>query len=483
MILLTPHSEGTSSPENFLQTTVRASAGYADDFCAGPNPTNFLRSNNRVWIAALLPAIVFIFLGLALITDDCFVPALEVISARLNLSEDVAGATFMAAGSSAPELFISLLSTFVGGDDLGVGTIVGSAVFNICVIIGISGLCAKRALDLDPRPLLRDATFYTGSVLLLLVFVLFSTRGKATWWEGLILVIAYGGYIAFMAFANKPYLRATKRWVPMKVIQVVDKLDKMEIGDDTPTETETETDDTSKSPTESDSSPLEEDSLEALDTIGEIESEETGPTFLGISLPMTPLEWVTFPLFFPWRLAFRFTVPSCSGEEREKWWPLTFTMSIVWVMILTYVMTEAAKLAGCYIGIPSSVMGLTVLAAGTSVPDALASIAVVREGRGDMAVSNAIGSNVFDILLGLGLPWFIGALVKRSAINVTVTPVGFVVIPIAILLAITFMLLIILPLFRWKLGKPLGVFMFVIYGAFVTYSLLDVYIFKIGGAA
>ena len=62
---------------------------------------------------------------------------------------------------------------------------------------------------------------------------------------------------------------------------------------------------------------------------------------------------------------------------------------------------------GFTFGIPDTVMGLTFIAAGVSVPDALSGIAVVRDGQGDMAVSNAIGSNVFDILVCLGIPWFI----------------------------------------------------------------------------
>ncbi len=62
--------------------------------------------------------------GIAIICDDFFVPSLEAISEKLDLSEDVAGATFMAAGSSAPELFTSVAG--VGTDsDVGVGTIVG----------------------------------------------------------------------------------------------------------------------------------------------------------------------------------------------------------------------------------------------------------------------------------------------------------------------------------------------------------------------
>ena len=62
---------------------------------------------------------------------------------------------------------------------------------------------------------------------------------------------------------------------------------------------------------------------------------------------------------------------------------------------------------GFTFGIPDTVMGLTFIAAGVSVPDALSGVAVVKEGHGDMAVSNAIGSNVFDILMCLGIPWFI----------------------------------------------------------------------------
>ena len=50
-------------------------------------------------------------------------------------------------------------------------------------------------------------------------------------------------------------------------------------------------------------------------------------------------------------------------------------------------------------------MGLTLLAAGTSVPDLLSSVIVARMGEGDMAVSSSIGSNIFDILVGLPLPW------------------------------------------------------------------------------
>lgn len=65
---------------------------------------------------------------------------------ELNVSEDVAGATFMAAASSSPELFINVVGTFVTQGDIGIGTIVGSAVFNILAVPACCGLFASQVI-------------------------------------------------------------------------------------------------------------------------------------------------------------------------------------------------------------------------------------------------------------------------------------------------------------------------------------------------
>merc|ERR1711907_626745 len=65
-----------------------------------------------------------------------------------------------------------------------------------------------------------------------------------------------------------------------------------------------------------------------------------------------------------------------------------------------------AEVIGVTFGIPDTVMGLTFLAAGTSIPDLSSSVIVARQGMGDMAVSSSVGSNIFDILMGLPIPWF-----------------------------------------------------------------------------
>ena len=91
-------------------------------------------------------------LQLAVVCDDFFTESIEVICEELQLSEDVAGATFMAAGGSAPELFTSLLTVVTTQNSAGVGTILGSAVFNLVVIISLSSLAVDEDLVRTDQP-------------------------------------------------------------------------------------------------------------------------------------------------------------------------------------------------------------------------------------------------------------------------------------------------------------------------------------------
>ncbi|KAF0039788.1 hypothetical protein F2P81_008023 [Scophthalmus maximus] len=129
---------------------------------------------------------IYMFHALAIVCDVYFVPSLEKVSENLQLSQDVAGATFMAAGSSAPELFTSLI-----------GTIVGSAVFNILVIIGLCGIFSGQPISLSWWPLFRDALFYILSILVLILVIY---DEKVVWWETIILISMYGLYIIIMKF-------------------------------------------------------------------------------------------------------------------------------------------------------------------------------------------------------------------------------------------------------------------------------------------
>ena len=94
-----------------------------------------------------------------------------------------------------------------------------------------------------------------------------------------------------------------------------------------------------------------------------------------------------------------------AGGAKYYWG--AFVICIMWIGFLALWMVAWADRLGCMLGINSFIMGLVVLAAGTSVPDALNSISAAEDGEGGMAVANAMGTNFFTLLLGLGLPFLI----------------------------------------------------------------------------
>lgn len=143
---------------------------------------------------------IYMFIALALVCDEFFVPSLTVITEKLEISDDVAGATFMAAGGSAPELFTSLIGVFISHSNVGIGTIVGSAVFNILFVIGMCALFSKEVLHLTWWPLFRDVTFYIMDLILLIIFFL---DNAIMWWESLTLLSAYITYVTFMKYNSQ----------------------------------------------------------------------------------------------------------------------------------------------------------------------------------------------------------------------------------------------------------------------------------------
>uniref|UniRef100_H2URB3 Sodium/calcium exchanger membrane region domain-containing protein n=1 Tax=Takifugu rubripes TaxID=31033 RepID=H2URB3_TAKRU len=108
----------------------------------GDYPTDLftIEERRQGYVVLHMFGMLYMFIALAIVCDEFFVPALTVITEKLEISDDVAGATFMAAGGSAPELFTSVIGVFVSHSNVGIGTIVGSAVFNILFVIGMCAL-------------------------------------------------------------------------------------------------------------------------------------------------------------------------------------------------------------------------------------------------------------------------------------------------------------------------------------------------------
>jgi hypothetical protein len=110
--------------------------------------------------------------------------------------------------------------------------------------------------------------------------------------------------------------------------------------------------------------------------------------------------FLSIPIAFPLWL----TVPDCTQDKWKDHFMLTFSISIVWIAIFSYFLVWWATIVGDIMGIPTVVMGLTVLAAGTSIPDAISSVVMARLGQGDMAVIHPIHFNTSPISCHSSLP-------------------------------------------------------------------------------
>ena len=412
-----------------------------------------------LWIIVLL----YFFVGLAIICDDFFVSSLERISESLNLSEDVAGATFMAAGSSAPELFTSVMDTFYFTNNIGIGTIVGSAVFNILVIIALAAAMSSKDLLIDWRPFLRDCCFYAMSVLLLFIFVI---SGSFTWWHSLLLVLFYMLYVLFMVFNERLLAKCGDPNVNEEDVEELK--DSIATSAHVQLSSEIDTDEESTGTPEKDNRKMIIPHMMSV-TEGGSTKEEGGEE-------KSLYDKVVDVICVPWSFIFSITIPDAGETSKyKKYYVVTFIMSLLWITALSYILCDMVARLGCMWGIPASIMGLTVLAAGTSVPDALGSIVAAREGMGDMAVSNAIGSNVFDVCLGLGIPYLIKTgIVEGGKEVIAISPENVQkILPSILILAITlFGTGAIMVLNKWRLTQNVGKSLFGLYLCFFIYNVI-----------
>uniref|UniRef100_A0A3B5QT76 Sodium/potassium/calcium exchanger 3-like n=2 Tax=Xiphophorus maculatus TaxID=8083 RepID=A0A3B5QT76_XIPMA len=520
------------------------------------------RKNGAVLLHALCA--IYMFYALAIVCDDYFVPSLEKISENLQLSEDVAGATFMAAGSSAPELFTSLIGVFITKGDVGVGTIVGSAVFNILVIIGLSGIFAGQTVVLTWWSLFRDSSYYILSVLAL-IMVIYDDR--VYWWESLLLMTMYGIYIVIMKFnsqisvfvmrrirSSRPCCRASEGGPESKMgeeasacntsmvllnkgqshgeesqpVIMVDELlilnphklsfseaglrimitphfsprtrlsmagrmliserQRLSRSSKHQRDGEAATGSRKGSPSNdlkrSGSCSLENGGgrpgmrdAESGDKPGaegcrpEEEDDDEDGIFNPVRMPGSCCARVKWVITWPLGLLLYCTVPNCILPRWHRWFMVTFVASTLWIAVFSYLMVWMVTIISFTLDIPDYIMGITFLAAGTSVPDCMASLIVARQGMGDMAVSNSIGSNIFDILLGLGFPWALRTLLVDHGSIVSINNKGLVY-SVILLLASVFLTVMSVHLNHWRLDRRLGLGLMFLYAIFLLCSIL-----------
>lgn len=192
-----------------------------------------LKKGKEWMIVLYILGVFYMFIALAIVCDEFFVPSLECFVEELGISMDVAGATFMAAGGSMPELFTSFIGTYTDSN-IGFAAIVGSAVFNVLFVIGVCAVASTEVLKLTWWPLARDCFFYVIGLGILFVFLDVSseevlepdgkksTVGKIYPWQAAVLLAFYIGYCVFMKFSSQVE-ELIKTKVLKQEIQVADE--------------------------------------------------------------------------------------------------------------------------------------------------------------------------------------------------------------------------------------------------------------------
>ncbi|KAJ0170926.1 hypothetical protein K1T71_013698 [Dendrolimus kikuchii] len=488
---------------------------------------------------------VFTFIGLAIVCDEYFVSSLDRICEEFKMAPDVAGATFMAAGSSAPELATVIIGVFCAQDDIGISGVIGSAVFNIMFVISVCALCAGTVSHLNWWPLCRDCFFYALSILVMLCTIF---NGFVSWPEALFMLIMYAVYCVALRFNTQLERWATSMKLPFKLptreeqaalvtyrnaaqataptaagdgeyTQMDGQTKETPLGsspynpegayenaaynaDPTPVWDPNQewdpnrvwTDNSNQSSGWGDQQPIQQQQQKPEQNQTQAPNEQTQkgqqqqqtqpaapPAYYKAKEynPETAIDPLVKPIgankvqlacwyvAYPIHWSCRHTMPDCRG----RLYPITFIISMLWISFYSYFMVWMITIIGYTLGIPDTVMGLTFVAAGVSVPDALSSLAVIKEGYGDMAVSNAVGSNVFDILVCLGLPWFIQTAIIHPGSYVRVISKGLVYSTLSLFSTVVFLVLA-THANGWKLDRKYGAVLMVWYLLFITLASL-----------
>ena len=256
--------------------------------------------------------IVLIVIGVAMVLTgaDRLTEGASALARRMNVPEIIIGLTIVAAGTSAPELFVSLVSALKGTPDMAVGNVVGSNTMNAMLIVGCAAMVAPMVISRSTVK--KDIPFAVGASVLLMLLSLNNYLGR---WDGIILLL---GFASFMVYT---LMQAKK----------------------------------------GEAAPVTDDSQQDADNT---------PSSKGGN---------------PWLSA------------------LWVVAGLAMLVIGSNLFVDSASSVAYSLGISEGVVGLTVVAGGTSLPELATSVVAARKGQSAIAIGNVIGSNVFNILMILGL--------------------------------------------------------------------------------
>ena len=246
--------------------------------------------------------ILFIILGVWCVLKgaDYLTEGAAAVARRMHIPEMIIGLTIVAAGTSAPELFVSVVSALKGTSAMAVGNVVGSNIMNTMLIVGVAAMVAP--MNISKNTVKKDLPFTVAASMLLLFLAFDHFLGHV---GGFMLLAGFALFMAYSIYSA------------------------------------------SRSP-EPDSN----------DQVAQMSKLKSAIFVLG---------------------------------------------GLLLLIVGSNVFVDHASQLALSMGISEGVVGLTVVAGGTSLPELATTVVAARKGQSALAIGNVIGSNVFNILLILGL--------------------------------------------------------------------------------
>ena len=306
-----------------------------------------------IQVVLLLVGFVFLIKG-----SDFFVDGASSIASLLKIPTIIVGLTIVALGTSAPEAAVSITSSLTGSNALAVSNVIGSNLFNMLMVIGISALLSN--LVMEKSVLEKDLPFLVGITLLWAIFIVIGW--DITNLEGIILLIILVVYISFLVYNTRK-----------------------------------------------------------------------------------------------------------SGEAKEVEEPkFTLPKSIIFILVGLAgivlggdLVVDSASAIAIALGMSETLVGLTIVAIGTSLPELVTSITALKKGENQLVIGNVIGSNIFNILFVLGASSAISAIPLDSSM----------LIDVVFMLAVT-VLCFIFGKTQEKYDKKEGAILVVLFIVYMAFAIL-----------
>ena len=290
-------------------------------------------------IVLLVLGVIIVLKGADWLTDGAV-----NIATRFGVSQMVIGLTIVAMGTSMPEFCVSMVSALKGTPDLAVGNVVGSNTLNTLLIVGCSALVAP--IMVKRSSVKRDIPFAVVASLLMLLFCLDGAIGRVD------AAVLFAGFCLFM-FVTLKYAKTTEEHAAAVATS----------GAATTGISEASTSQASSS--EASSSETSAPEASSSETSAQEASQASGTSMLKAVVMLV--------------------------------------VGLLCLIAGSNMFVDNASFVASSLGVSDAVIGLTIVAGGTSMPELATSMVSAKKGNSDIAIGNVIGSNVFNILMIIGI--------------------------------------------------------------------------------